>query len=209
MKMPNLQCFIRAVSVTGAACIASFASQSSAEVVQTPDGHYRCSAGAGQFTGADVGSWKQSSTLSGRVRFVDGIANTDWPGAGAIVFELEDGGNTGAFVMQSESRPELLDVIVKLPGVGKRQWLTEVPRDSWVSVTVSIDEKGNLTVSAGENTRTIALENPKIVRRQFHCQSGTFEFDLTSKASPLANVPQIGRPEAVRDEGRDAVPLDH
>jgi hypothetical protein len=190
---------IRAAFATGAIWIATFASSSSAEVVQTPEGFYRCSAGNGQFTGAEVDSWRGSSKLSGRIRLVDEIADADWPGGGAIVFELEDGGNTGAFVMQSTSRPEMLDVIVKLPGVGNSTWLTEVPRDSWVSVTVSIDEKGILTVTGGENTRTIALENPKIVRRQFHCQSGTFEFDLTPTASLPANVPQIGRPEAVRD----------
>jgi hypothetical protein len=122
------------------------------------------------------------------VRFIDRIENSDWPGSGAIVFQLEDGGNVGAFVMQSESRPEMLDVIVKLPGVGNRQWLTEVPRDAWVNITVSIDAQGNLTVSAGENSRTTALEDPNVVRRQIHCQSGTFEFDVTSKTETPPNL---------------------
>lgn len=181
MRSPHLRGFIRAISVTCAACAVSFVSQASAEVIKTPEGHFRCSAGDGQFQDAEIGNWSQNSTLSGRIRLIEEIADADWPGAGAIVFELEEGGNTGAFLMQSKDRPDSVEVIVKLPGVGKSEWLSEAPRDSWVTITVSLDEKGNLTVSDGENTRTIALENPKIAKRQIHCQSGTFEFDLASK----------------------------
>ena len=133
---------------------------------------------------ADIGSWKESWSLSGRVRFLDENATANWPGAGAIVFLLEDGGNTGAYLQSNSRNPDMLDVAIKLPGVGKNELLAEVPRDSWVNLAVSIDQNGNLTVSDGEHVRTVALGRPKVVGRQIHCQSGAFQFDLTPSPLP-------------------------
>jgi hypothetical protein len=159
------------------------AASSSADIVQTSEGKFLCYVGDGQFIDADVSSWKERWSLSGRMRFLDDNATSDWPSAGAIVFTLEDGGNTGAF-LQSSRKPGMLDVVIKLPGVGKNELLSEVPRDSWVRLTVSIDQVGNLTVSDGEHVRTVSLGHPKVVGRQIHCQSGAFQFNLTPAAEP-------------------------
>jgi hypothetical protein len=177
--------FVRAIVVVGIGWAApASADSASGAIVQTSEEHFLCYAGDGQFIDGEVGRWKESWSLSGRVRFLDDNGTSDWPSAGAIVFELEDGGNTGAF-LQSNSKRDGLDVVIKLPGVGRNELLSEVPRDSWVNLAVSIDQVGNLTVSDGEHVRTIALESPKVVRRQIHCQSGAFQFDLTPAARPI------------------------
>lgn len=182
MRSAAFRQFVRTAVLAGIG-LTTVAAGGSGDIVQTSEGHFLCYVGDGQFIDAEVSSWKEQWSLTGRVRFLDENATSNWPGAGGIVFTLEDGGNTGAF-LQSNKKSGMLDVIIKLPGVGRSELLSEVPRDSWVSLTVSIDQIGNLTVSDGEHVRTVTLDHPKIVGRQFHCQSGAFQFDLTPVASP-------------------------
>lgn len=151
-----------------------------AQFVEISPGRFTCSAPQGQFVRHDIRRYAEGRRIAGQIRFRATRRDARWSGAGALLFELEGGGVAGAYVNTVADNPDRLGVTIKYRGnPSPTPIVAFVPIGEAVSLTVTLDAAGLLTVTAGGRSRSASIGPVTIVRSAAHCQSGEFDIDLS------------------------------
>jgi len=151
-----------------------------AEVTETAPGRFTCTAPAGAFAHAELRPFAHANAIGGQIRFIGAERHLVWPAAASLLFVLEDGRTAGVYVYARRADQRTLGVSLKLPSVANPRPFAFVPRNRILTVSATLDDDGFLTVSGGRQSLQALIGKARMVRREMHCQSGTFEIDLSA-----------------------------
>jgi hypothetical protein len=196
----------RAFYLVGAILIDGLAggTVSRANIVQTSPGYFQCSTMPGMMAREDVGAYSAEAEVDGRVHLVADRTHPDWSPTAAFLFELNGKRAVGVAVTKVRGDPDHL-----YAGVWKHEMpillIARWDANAWIPPSAKLGKDGQLTVTAGQFSKSVNVGRGTVVRRVIHCNSGAFDFDLGPGAPPPSNL-MVSEPIVAFASPTDRIP---